>query len=178
MTLLNLFTFQSGEFFVQDSSFDWATIIAAVLATITVIIGYSIQKRHEREAKNRENSKEAYLKFLNDFTAANVIVTLENEYLNSLSPSSSNEELNKHKIESLRRKLEARNHLLLYGSDNVIQAYLNFVKHLDEVLQKKVQDKQEEFFTNLLIEIRKEIYKESKLQKEDISKYFNEYNRQ
>jgi len=170
--------FQNGDFFNQTSSFGWSTLIAAIIAAFVVIIGYSIQKRNEQEIKNRENSKEAYLKFLNDFTETNVIVTLEDNYLNSLSPSSSNEEYNKHKIESLKRKLQARNHLLLYGSDNVITAYLNYIKHLDDILQNGIEDKQIDYFNRLLSTIRKELNKDTKISEDDISKYFNEYNRQ
>ena len=153
--ILYFITFQSGDFYTQDSSFGWATIIAAIIAAFVVIIGYNIQKRNEQEVENRENSKEAYLKFLNDFTETNVIVKLEDEYLNSLSPASSNEEINKHKIESLKRKLQARNHILLYGSDSVIGAYLNYIKHLDNILQNQIEDEQEDYFQELVSECKK-----------------------
>ena len=62
------------------------------------MIGYRIQKKNEQDTKNREDSKQAYLKFLDDFTQTNVISTLEDEYLNSLSPVDSNEQINKHKL--------------------------------------------------------------------------------
>ena len=80
MILLDLFTFQSGDFYNQGNSFDWETIISALIAAIVVMIGYWIQKKNEQEIKNRENSKEAYLKFLDDFTQANVISTLEGTF--------------------------------------------------------------------------------------------------
>ena len=54
--------------------------------------------------------------------------------------------INKHKIESQKRKLLARNHLLMYGSDNVIKAYLDYVKHIDEIIQNEIEDKQEGVF--------------------------------
>lgn len=177
MTLLDFITFQSGDFH-NPSSFGWATIIAAIIAALVVIVGYNIQKRNEQDAKNRENSKVAYLKFLNDFTESNVIATLEDEHLKSLSVSASNEEFSKHKIESLKRKLQARNHLLLYGSDTVITAYLNYIKHLDDIIQNNREDKQEEYFTELLASIRKEVYNDTKITNNEVSKYFNEYNRQ
>lgn len=178
MVLLDLFTFQSGDFYNQGSSFKWETIIAALIAALVVMIGYRIQKKNEQEIKNRENSKEAYLKFLDDFTQTNVISTLEDTYLNSLSPADSNEQINKHKLESQKRKLLARNHLLLYGSDNVITAYLNYIKHIDEILTNNIKDEQEKYFNKLLVEIRNEIYTETKITEDEISKYFNEYNRQ
>jgi len=177
MILLDLFTFQSGDFYNQSSSFSWETIIAALIAALVVMIGYRIQKKNEQDAKNREDSKQAYLIFLDDFTQTNVISTLEDEFFNSLSAADSNEQINKHKIESQKRKLMARNHLLMYGSDNVIKAYLNYIKHIDEVIQSGVVDKQEEYFNKLLVEIRREIYKNSEITESEISKYFNEYNR-
>lgn len=176
MTYL-FFTFLSGEFYFPKSLSDWSSIFAALIAALVVIIGYSIQKKNEQAIKNRENSKEAYLKFLDDFTQTNVLTALEDEYLNSLSPSNSNEQINKHKLESHKRKLLARNHLLLYGSNNVITAYLNFIKHIDEIQSNNIEDKQEQYFSRILIEIRKEIYKNSKISEDDISNYFNEYNR-
>lgn len=178
MVILDLFTFQSGDFYTQENSFDWETILAALIAAIVVMIGYRIQKKNEQEIKNRENSKEAYLKFLDDFTQTNVISTLEDTYLNSFSPADSNEQINKHKLESQKRKLLARNHLLLYGSDNVIAAYLNYIKHIDNVLTNKIKDEQEKYFNRLLVEIRNEIYKDTKVTDDEILKYFNEYNRQ
>ena len=99
-------------------------------------------------------------------------------HLNSLSQTDSNEQINKHKLESQKRKLLARNHLLLYGSDNVIAAYLNYIKHIDEILTNSITDEQEKYFNKLLVEIRNEIYKETKVTDDEISKYFNEYNRQ
>lgn len=177
MILLNIFTFQSGDFYNQGSSFSWETIIAALIAALVVMIGYRIQKKNEQEAKNREDSKQAYLKFLDDFTQGSVIATLEDEYLNSFPPADSNEQINKHKIESQKRKLLARNHLLMYGSDNVIKAYLNFIKHIDEVVENEIEDKQEGYFNKILVEIRNEIYKDSKITDSEISNYFNEFNR-
>ena len=175
MNIIYLFiAFQSGEFYFQKGSFDWSPIIAALIAALVIIIGYSIQKINERENKNRENSKEAYLKFLNDFTETTVTEVLHDDYY----LSKSKEEKKKLQIESTRRKLQARNHILLYGSDKVITAYLNYVKHIDEILTNNIEDKQVEFFTKLLLEIRNEIYKNTKITEDEISKYFNEYNRQ
>jgi hypothetical protein len=173
--LINIFTFQSGDFYNQSDSFDWSTLISAIISALVVIGGYIFQKRNEQKAKNKENSKEAYLKFLNDFTETTVTEILHDDFYNKLPDT----EQKKHKIESDRRKLQARNHILLYGSDKVVTAYLNYIKHIDDIIQKKqVEDKQKVFFTDLLTEIRKEIYRDTKISKDEIAKYFNEYNRQ
>ena len=65
----------------------------------------------------------------------------------------------------------------MYGSDNVVKAYLDYVKHIDDVIQSGIEDNQEKYFNKLLVEIRREIYKNSKITDSEISKYFNEYNR-
>ena len=41
----------------------------------------------------------------------------------------------------------------------------------------KLRINKKEYFTKLLVEIRREIYKDSKITESEISKYFNEYNR-
>jgi hypothetical protein len=160
--------------FLGKDNFDWATIVAAFIGAVALILGYALQQKYERKAKNRENSKEAYLKFLNDFTEATVCETLFDDYFNKLSK----EEKQKYEIESTRRKLQARNYVLLYGSNEVIIAYLNYIKHIDEIIQQKIEDKQELFFNDLLMAIRKEIYPNTDITPDDILKYFNGYNRQ
>jgi ATP-dependent Lon protease len=158
----------------KTDNFDWETLLAAFVGATVVICGYRFQKKNEQEAKNRENSKEAYLKFLNDFTETTVTDVLYDDYFNKLDDN----EKQKQDIESRRRKLQARNHILLYGNDKVLTSYLNYIKHIDDVKQKKVEDQQEYYFTELLESIRKEIYPKTTISKNEISKYFNEYNRQ
>ena len=99
MILLNIFTFQSGDFYNQGSSFSWETIIAALIAALVVMIGYRIQKKNESEAKNREDSRNKHilkiviLDIYDFLTQTNDLYsTLEDEYLNSLSPADSNEQ--------------------------------------------------------------------------------------
>jgi hypothetical protein len=121
--ILNIFTFQSGEFY-NSSGFSWETIVAALIAAIVVIIGYNIQKRNDRIAINRENSKKAYLEFINDFTETTVTDILHSEYYENLN----DEELRKHKIESDLRRIKSRDKLLLFGTDKVINAYLEFIR--------------------------------------------------
>jgi len=170
--LLNIFTFQSGDFYNQ-SGFEWETIVAAIIAAIIVIIGYQIQKKNDRIAQNRENSKQSYIQFLNDFTEGTVTEVLNEEYYNSLSEP----EQKKYKINSDRQKIQARDKLLLFGSDKVVKAYLDFIKHIDNVILNGTEDNQEEYFNKILTEIRKEIYPNTEITDDEISKYFNGYNR-
>jgi len=87
-------------------------------------------------------------------------------------------EQKKYEIESLRKKLHARNLMLLHGSDEVVTAYLNFIKHIDNVRQNHVEDQQEQYFNKLLFSMRREAYKRSRITELDIQQYFNEFNRQ
>jgi hypothetical protein len=170
--ILNIFTFQSGEFY-NSGSFAWETIVAALIAAIVVIIGYNIQKKNDRIAINRENSKKSYLEFINDFTETTVTDILNSEFFENLS----DEEQWKHKIDSDRRRIMSRDKLLLFGTDKIINTYLEFIKHIDDISKNGVEDKQADFFNKLLIEIRKEIYPDTKILEKDIFTYFNGYRR-
>ncbi len=170
--IINIFTFQSGDFYNQ-SSFEWETIVAAIIAAIVIIIGYQIQKKNDRAALNRENSKQSYLQFLNDFTEGTVTEVYNEDYYNSLSDP----EQKKYQMNSDRQRIQARDKLLLFGSDKVINAYLDFIRHIDEIKQDEIEDNQEEFFNKILTEIRKEIYPNSEITADEISRYFNGYNR-
>jgi len=157
----------------DQCSFDWSTIIAAIIAAFIAILGYIWQKSTDRQAQNRENSKQAYLEFLDDFNEPLIVEVKHEKYFNSLSDA----DKKKYKLESDKKRLHARSQILLFGSDNVINAYLNFIKHIDDVIQNKVPDIQEDYITKLLLEIRKEIYPNTNMVEDDISKYFNGINR-
>lgn len=159
MIILCFFTFQSGDFYNQESSFAWGTLISALIASFTVVIGYSIQKSNERKAKNRETCKIAYLKFIDEFTegAVNIMHDKKTDA-----------------IEDDRKRMLARNQLLLYANDKVIKAYHNWIEYSD----KKNSDLDQEvlLFGKILLEIRKDIHGGSQVTEEEISN-LNPFNR-
>ena len=171
---MNILSISISELLEKTESFDWATIIAAGIGTLSLLIGYIIQKNIDRNSKNRENSKEAYLKFLNDFSDTTVEDVIYDDYYQGLPRL----ERKKKEIESLRKKLHSRNLLLLHGSDNVVNAYLNYIKHIDDIRQHQVVDQQENYFNILISAMRREAYPKTEISNEDIRNYFNEFNRQ
>jgi len=171
---MQLYSINISQIFEKSDSFDLATIIAAGIGTISLLIGYFIQKYIDRNSKNRENSKEAYLKFLNDFSDSTVEDVIHDDYFNDLPRI----ERKRNEIESLRKKLHSRNLLLLHGSDIVVTAYLEYIRHIDNVRQNHIEDQQEHYFNKLITSMRREAYPNTIISNEDIQNYFNEFNRQ
>jgi|GEM_PF-2817372 len=78
---MSTFYLNASDFLGKADPFDWATIYAALIGSVALLVGYFIQKAIERGSKNRENSKEAYLKFLNDFSDNTVEEVIHDDYL-------------------------------------------------------------------------------------------------
>lgn len=138
----------------QDSSFNWATIIAALIAALTVIIGYIIQKQKESNERIMESKRNAYHEFLTDFTERGINIA------NDIDIGG---------IEDDRQRVNARNLLLLYGNDKVVKAYNIWVDYNDKEGAKPGSDEDVELFGKILIEIRKDLHGDSKLSENDIS---------
>jgi len=144
-----------------ESSFNWATIIAALIAALTVVIGYIIQKQKESTERIIESKRIAYNEFLKDFTETSLNISYDKEVGG---------------IEDDRRRISARNLLLLYGNDKVVRAYNNWVDYNDEEGATPGSEEDVKLFGKILIEIRRDLHGESKLSEQDISN-LNPFNR-
>ena len=161
MTLLHFCTHHFESFPKEDSSFNWATIIAALIAALTVIIGYIIQKQKESNERIIESKRNAYNEFLKDFTETAINIAYDKDIGG---------------IKDDRRRINARNLLLLYGNDKVVKAYNIWVDYNDRKDAKLGSDEDVALFGKILIEIRKDLHGESKLSENDISN-LNPFNR-
>ena len=71
-------------------------------------------------------------------------------------------------IEADRRRINARNLLLLYGNDKVVRAYNDWVEFTDNDQSNHGTDKDIELFSKILIEIRKDIHGTRKVTEQEI----------
>ena len=158
LKIYNVPSFQTG--------FKWTDYLKPSIDLLLGLIGafilvgqYLIQKRKEAAARIIENKRDAYSEFLKDFTETAVKIMHDK---------------NAEGIKHDRERMLARNKLLLYGNDKVIQAYHNWVEFSD----KPGSDVNEEvkLFGKLLLEIRKDIHGNSKVTEEEISN-LNPFNR-
>src|SRR5258708_13356508 len=101
-----------------DTNFilQYKEIVVALIAVFGVVIPYLIQRNKEYKLKLVEQKIAAYSEFLRDFTESAVVI-------------SHNEEVNSKEAD--RQRMMARNQLLLYGSDQVIRAYNEWVMFSD-----------------------------------------------
>ena len=91
-------------------------IIVALIAVFGVVVPYLIQRNKEYKLKLVEQKIAAYSEFLRDFTETAVLITHEEDVEGK---------------EAQRQRILARNQLLLYGSDDVIKAYDEWVAFSD-----------------------------------------------
>lgn len=116
-------------------------IVLALIAIIGGVLPYLVQRNKEYKLKLAEQKIAAYSEFLRDFTETAVLIAHDEEQ----NPK-----------ESDRRRILARNQILLYGSDNVIKAYDKWIRYTDETT-KYGSDSDVALFGSLLLEIRKDI---------------------
>jgi len=130
-------------------------IIVAIIAAITLLIGYLLQHKSEIKLKIVERKREAYTEFLQEFTE-NVVTIIHNKKVNE--------------IDSDRKRILARNQLLLYASDKVIKAYDELIRYSDENPDKRGNDTEVALFGEMLLEIRNDVLKgKTKLTVEEIN---------
>ncbi len=92
-------------------------IVVALIAVFGVVIPYLVQRNKEYKLKLAEQKIAAYSEFLRDFTETAVLIAHDEEVDTK---------------DADRRRIMARNHILLYGSDDVIKAYDKWVIFTDE----------------------------------------------
>ena len=121
---------------------------------------YLSQRNKEYKLKLAEQKIAAYSEFLRDFTETAVLVLHDEEVQGK---------------DADRRRILARNQILLYGSDDVIKAYDQWVKFADNN-QKPGSDEEVTLFGKLLLRIRQDIVGKTKVTVHEISN-LNPFNR-
>ena len=126
-------------------------ITVALIAVFGGVIPYLLQRNWESRLNIAQRKREAYGKFLNDFTERAVAVM----HYRHVSGEADD-----------RQRMLARDQLLLYGSDVVIKKYNEWISYAD----REDADVNEEvrLFGRLLLAIRQDILGSSKITAEDI----------
>lgn len=126
-------------------------ITVALIAVFGGVIPYLLQRNWESRLNIAQRKREAYGKFLNDFTVRAVAV-MHDRHVSGEADD--------------RQRMLARDQLLLYGSDVVIKKYNEWISYAD----REDADVNEEvrLFGRLLLAIRQDILGSSKITAEDI----------
>ena len=144
----------------NSTGFNWADFFKPSIDLIIAIIGasvlvwkYLVQKQKESAERIIESKRNAYSEFLKDFTETSLNI----EYDKKVGG-----------IKDDRRRINARNLLLLYGNDKVVKAYNEWVELNEKDPANQGKDKDVELFGKILIEIRKDIHGGSKVTEQEI----------
>lgn len=129
-------------------------LMIAMIGAFVLVWKYLTQKQKESAERIIESKRIAYTEFLKDFTEASLNATYEKMELSG--------------IDDDRRRINARNLLLLYANDEVVKAYNTWVEFTDNDEASHGTDKDVELFGNILIEIRKDIHGKSKVTDQEI----------
>lgn len=142
------------------TSFKWTDylkpsidLLIALVGAFVLIWKYLTQKQKESAERIIESKRNAYSEFLKDFTETSLNITYDKKVGG---------------IKDDRRRINARNLLLLYGNDKVVKAYNNWVELNDKDQPNNGTDKDVELFGKILIEIRKDIHGDSKVTEQEI----------
>ena len=143
-----------------STSFKWTEylkpsidLLIASIGAFVLIWKYLTQKQKEAAERIIESKRNAYYEFLKDFTETAINISYDEEVGG---------------IEDDRRRLNARNLLLLYGNDKVVKAYHNWVEFTDNNEGKGGSDEDVALFGKILIEIRNDIHGTSKVTEPEI----------
>jgi hypothetical protein len=137
------------------TSFNWTDylkpsidLLIALVGAFVLIWKYLTQKQKESEERIIESKRNAYSEFLKDFTETSLKITYDKKVGG---------------IKDDRRRINARNLLLLYGNDKVVKTYNDWVELNEKDQKNHCTDKDVELFGKILIEIRKDIHGDSKV---------------
>lgn len=137
-------------------------IIVALIAVFGAVLPYLFQRNKELNLKIADQKREAYARFLTNFTKTSVAATYDED--DKLSGQEAD----------LERML-ARDQLLLYGSDDVIKAYDAWIRFSDAD-DKKDYDKEGELLGLVFLAIRKDLLGKTRVTKENLEN-LNPFNR-
>jgi len=135
-------------------------ILVALIAVFGVVIPYLNQRNKEYKLKLAEQKIAAYSEYLRDFTETTVLIEHGEEVDGK---------------DADRQRIQARNQILLYGSDDVIKAYDKWVIFTDNG-GKAGSDEDVALFGSLLLKIREDIVGATKVTVNEISN-LNPFNR-
>lgn len=135
-------------------------IVVALIAILGIVIPYLVQRNKEYKLKVAERKIAAYSEFLREFTETAVLIAHDQVYEGK---------------DADRRRILARNQILLYGSDEAIRAYDRWIRFADEN-EKPGSDEEVALFGKLLLTIRQDIVGTSKVTLDDITN-LNPFNR-
>lgn len=138
---------------------EYKEIIVALIAVFGGMFPYLFQRRQELNLKIAEQKREAYTGFLRNFTEVAVAVTHDKDV--------SGEDAD-------RDRMLARDQLLLYGSDDVIKAYDEWVRYAD--IEGHDFNREGELVSLIFLAIRKDILGKTKVTKEHLEN-LNPFNR-
>jgi hypothetical protein len=119
---------------------EYKEIVVALIGVIGAVIAYLLQKNKELNLKVAEQKREAYGKFLKNFTEIAVAVVHDEDI------SGKQADLD---------RMSARDQLLLYGSDDVVKAYDAWVRYAD--IEDHDVNKETELVSLIFLSIRKDI---------------------
>lgn len=138
---------------------EYKEIIVALIAVFGAVFPYLLQKNKELNLKIAEQKREAYTSFLRNFTEVAVAVTHDKDV--------SGEDAD-------RDRMLARDQLLLYGSDDVIMAYDEWVRYAD--IEGHDFNREGELVSLIFLAIRKDLLGKTKVTKEHLEN-LNPFNR-
>ena len=148
----------SGHF-VLVYIFLYKEIIVALIAVFGAAIPYLLRKNKELKLKIAEKKREAYTKFLSNFTDIAVAVMHDEDVSGK---------------DADRDRMLARDQLLLYGSDDVIKAYDAWVRYAD--MEERDLGREGELVSLIFLAIRKDLLGKTKVTKEHLNN-LNPFNR-
>jgi hypothetical protein len=134
-------------------------IIVALIAVFGAVVPYLLQRNKELNLKIADQKREAYAAFLRNYTEV-ALAAMHNEDMSGVKWD--------------RDRMHARDQLLLYGSDEVINAYDAWVRHQDK--EEGGLDREGELVTLLLLAIRKDLLGRTRVTEEQIAN-MNPFNR-
>ena len=138
---------------------EYKEIIVALIAVFGAVLAYLLQKNKELNLKIAEQKREAYGKFLKNFTDVAVAV-MHDEDISGRDAD--------------RDRMLARDQLLLYGSDEVIKAYDAWVRYSDT--EDHDLDREGDLLSLIFLAIRKDLLGKTKVKKEHLAN-LNPFNR-
>jgi hypothetical protein len=138
---------------------EYKEIIVALIALFGAAIPYLLQKNKELNLKIAEQKRKAYTSFMGNFTDIAVAVMHDEDISGK---------------DADRNRMLARDQLLLYGSDDVIEAYDAWVRYAD--MKEHDLNREGELVSLIFLAIRKDILGKTKVTTEHLNN-LNPFNR-
>ena len=126
-------------------------IIVALIAVFGVVVPYLFQKNKELHLKIAEQKRRAYARFLRNFTET-AIAVMHDEDVSGRTAD--------------RKRMRARDQLLLYASDEVIKAYGAWIRYADS--EQRDLNREGELISLIFLAIRKDLLGKTKVRKEHL----------